>query len=124
MTKKILVIDDEELVTKTLLKLLSREGYSVTVTRSGKEAIEKVKESDFDLIISDVMMPELDGIETIKLIRNYLENSNKAPIPEVIITGYADMEKYESAKELEVMDYLYKPFDSAEFLRIIKKTIG
>lgn len=124
MGKKILVIDDEELVTKTLLRLLSREGYSATITRNGKEALEKAKEADFDLIISDVRMPEMDGIETIKHIRNYLEKSNKKPIPEVLITGYADMDKYESAKELEVVDYLYKPFDNADFLRIIKKTIG
>jgi CheY-like chemotaxis protein len=124
MAKKILVIDDEELITKTLLKLLSNEGYGATVVKSGKEAVEKVKETDFDLIISDVRMPEMDGIETVKQIRAYLEKSNKKPIPEVLITGYADMDKYTSAMELEVADYLYKPFDTADFLKIIKKTIG
>lgn len=124
MVKKILVIDDEELVTKSLLKLLNLEGYNTTVARSGKEAIEKVEKSDFDLIICDVRIPEMDGIETVKEIRAYLERSNKKPIPEVLITGYADVDKYESAMDLEVADYLYKPFDNAEFLRIIKKTIG
>ncbi len=69
MAKNILVIDDEELITKSLLKLLSKEGYNVTVARSGTEALENIKKIDFDLIISDVRMPEMDGIETIKEIR-------------------------------------------------------
>jgi CheY-like chemotaxis protein len=124
MAKKILVVDDEELITKSLLKLLSNEGYAATVVRSGKDALEKVKETDFDLIISDVRMPEMDGIETIKAIRSYLDKSSKKLIPEVLITGYADVDKYEIAKDLEVTDYLYKPFDNNEFLRIIEKAIG
>jgi CheY-like chemotaxis protein len=56
MTKRILVIDDEELITKSLLKLLSTEGYDTTVVRSGKEAIDKIRGADFDLIICDVRM--------------------------------------------------------------------
>jgi len=123
MAKKILVIDDEELITKSLLKLLSNEGYNTTVAKSGKEALEKVKKIDFDLIISDVRMPDMDGIETIKEIRSYLEKSNKKPIPEVLITGYADKDKYETAMELKVADYIYKPFERTEFLKVVKRTI-
>lgn len=123
MAKKILVIDDEELITKSLLKLLEKEGYKATVARNGKEALELVKKNDFDLVISDVRMPELDGVETVKQVREYLEKSGKKPIPEVLITGYADADKYTSAMELEVTDYLYKPFDNKEFLRIVKKAI-
>jgi len=124
MAKKILVIDDEELITKSLLKLLSNEGYNVTVVRSGKDAIEKIQEIGFDLIICDIRMPEMDGIETIKQIRIYLKKANKKSIPEVLITGYADVDKYESAMDLEVKDYLYKPFDTADFLKAVKRTIG
>ena len=123
MAKKILVIDDEELITKSLLKLLSTEGYNVSVVRNGKDAIEKVQASDFDLIISDVRMPDLDGIETIKQIRVYLKRLNKKPIPEILITGYADKEKYETALDLKIADYLYKPFDRADFLKIVKRNI-
>ncbi len=124
MEKHILIIDDEELITKSLLKFLNKEGYIVTVATSGKEALEKVKETDFNLIISDVRMPEMDGIETIKQIRAYLAKENKPAIPEVLITGYADADKYERATELEVADYLYKPFDASDFLEIVKKSIG
>lgn len=124
MEKKILVIDDEELITRSLIKLLRNEGYVASLARSGDEALGKIRAEDFDLIICDVRMPGIDGIETIKGIRAYLEKSNKKSIPEVIITGYADAEKYESAIDLEVADYLYKPFDNNEFLRIVRKTIG
>jgi len=122
--KQILVIDDEELLTKSLLKLLNSKGYAATIARSGLEALAKVKEADFDLIICDVRMPEMDGIETINQIRLCLEKLNKKNVPEILITGYADRDKYELAMDLEVTDYLSKPFDNAEFLRVIKKTIG
>ncbi|MCM8796055.1 MAG: response regulator [Candidatus Omnitrophica bacterium] len=124
MTKKILVVEDEELITKSLLKLLDAEGYNVTVVKNGRDAIEKVKTGDFDLIISDVRMPDLDGIETIKQIRAYLKRLNKKPIPEILITGYADKEKYEAALDLKIVDYLYKPFDRTDFLKIVKRNIG
>jgi YesN/AraC family two-component response regulator len=124
MAKNILVIDDEELITKSLLKLLDIEGYKTTVARSGSEAIEKIKETNFDLIISDVRMPGLDGIETIKQIRTYLKKSNKKAVPEVLITGYADVEKYEKAMNLKVADYLYKPFDKSDLLRVVKNNVA
>jgi len=124
MAKKILVIDDEELITKSLLKLLSAQGYNATVARSGSEALDKVREADFDLIVSDVRMPDLDGIETIGQIRVYLEENDKKPIPEILITGYADKEKYETAMGLKVADYLYKPFDREDFLKAVKRNIG
>lgn len=123
MAKKILVIDDEELITKSLLKLLSKEGYNVTIARSGAEALENIKKIDFDLIISDVRMPEMDGVEMIKKIRSHLKKMSKKPIPEVLITGYADKEKYEEAMGLKVADYIYKPFDMLDFLRVVKKQL-
>jgi CheY-like chemotaxis protein len=124
MAKKILLIDDDELITKSLLKLLYREGYNTTVVRSGKEAIDKVKEINYDLIICDVRMPEMDGIETIEQARTYLKKSNKKLIPEILITGYADIEKYEKAMDLKVADYIYKPFDIADFLKVVKRNLA
>jgi len=123
MAKKILVIDDEELITKSLLKLLDKEGYNTSIARSGEEAVNRVKESDFDLIICDIRMPEMDGIEMIKKIRSHLKKMSKKPIPEVLITGYADKEKYEEAMGLKVADYIYKPFDMLDFLRVVKKQL-
>jgi len=123
MAKKILIIDDEELITKSLLKLLSASGYSVVVVRSGADALAKVKEEDFDLIVSDVRMPGKDGIDTITEIRSYLSEKGKEQVPEILITGYADAQKYEQAMKLGVTEYLYKPFDREDFLCIVKKAI-
>lgn len=123
MSKRILVIDDEELVTRSLLKLLTAAGYSVSVVASGLEALRKLKKSEFDLIISDVRMPDLDGIETIKRIRAALKEAGKKPVPEILITGYADKDKYDTAMELGIVDYLYKPFDREELLEVIRQAL-
>lgn len=123
MAKKILVVDDEELVTKSLLRLLNSQGYNATVVRGGKEAVEKAKETDFDLIICDVRMPGMDGIKTIKEIRGHLKKANKKTIPELLITGYADRDKYETAMDLKVADYIYKPFDTKEFLDALRRNL-
>ena len=69
-------------------------------------------------------MPDLDGIETIEQIRTYLKQSNKKPIPEILITGYADEDKYKSALDLKVADYIFKPFDIKEFVEVVKRNLN
>lgn len=124
MPKKILVVDDEGLVTTSLQRLLKKEGYDVVIANCGKEAIEKAKEIDFDLIVADIRMPELNGIDTLKEIRQITKEQGKKPIPEIVITGYADENYYKRALELKVTDYLYKPFDTKEFLDAIRRNLG
>ena len=123
MAKNILIIDDEGLVTKTLKKLLTKAGYNAVVTSSGGEAMEKIKAEDFDLVVCDIRMPEIDGIETIGKIRQIQQDKGKKPCPEIIITGFADEGKYKDAVQLKVADYLFKPFDTQQFLDAIKKNI-
>lgn len=123
MEKNILVIDDEEIITKSLQKLLKKEGYGVTVAKNAAEALAAVKDQDFDLIVSDVRIPQVDGIEIIKEIRGCLKEQGKPALPEILITGYADEERYKSAVGLKVADYIYKPFDTAQFLEAIKRNL-
>lgn len=123
MPKNILVIDDEGLITKTLKKLLQTKGYDVTIAEDGPTALEKVKEADFNLIISDMKMPQMDGVETIKNIRQSLQEQDKEPVPEIIITGYADEDRYNNAIDLKVADYLHKPFDNDVFLQVVQDNI-
>ncbi|MFH1460746.1 MAG: response regulator [Candidatus Omnitrophota bacterium] len=124
MAKNILIIDDEALVTKSLRKLLEKKGYNVTIAQSGKEALKLVQEKEFNLIISDVRMPELDGVETIKAIRDYVKEQGKKPIKEILITGYADEQKYKDAVDLKVAHYIYKPFDTEELVEAVEDNIG
>ena len=123
MGKNILIIDDEALITKSLRKLLAREAYEVTIAQSGEEALDKVKKQKVDLIICDVRMPQMDGVETIKAIRDYLKSEGKKTVPEILITGYADEQKYKSAVDLKVADYIYKPFETEELLEIVKRNL-
>lgn len=123
MAKNILVIDDEGLVTKSLQKLLKNQGYNAVVATSGEDAFTQCKDQDFDLIVSDIRMPQLNGIETIQKLRELIKGQGKKPVPEILITGYADEDSYKKALELKVADYIYKPFDMEEFLATIKKNL-
>lgn len=123
MAKSILVIDDEGLVTKTLKKLLAKAGYNAIITSSAKEAFEFAQNQDFDLVVCDIRMPEIDGIETITRLREIRAAKGIPACPEIIITGYADEEKYKEAVQLKVAEYLFKPFDTNQFLEAIKRYV-
>ena len=124
MSKDILVIDDEEMVTLSLKKLLKKSGYEVDTANNGTDVMKKIKEANFDLIISDIRMPGEDGIEIVKKIRAYLQDNKKDKIPEILITGYASEDKYQSAVELQVRAYINKPFDIKELLQTVKDILG
>ena len=121
MPKRILIIDDEKLITMTLKRLLTKEGYHVTPALSGKAAIKQIEQSDFDMIIADIKMPEMDGIETVKKIREILTASGRKLIPEIFITGYASDENFQEAQRLNVVDYVEKPFDIKSLMQAVEK---
>jgi len=122
--KKILVIDDEELVLKSIQTLLRRTGYEVIVSRNGQEALKVIKGLQVDLIVCDVRMPSFSGIETIKAIRSFLLSEQRNLIPEILITGYAEESLNKQIEELNVAEYMYKPFDLRDFLASVKKNLG
>jgi len=119
--KNILLIDDDPLVLKTVGRLLQSHGYKIEQAASGEEAIEKAQNSRFDLIISDIRMPGINGIETLKRIRDLNANANRPAIPEIIITGYIDTQAQQEAANLGISDYLYKPFSIDEFMHAVSK---
>jgi DNA-binding NtrC family response regulator len=123
VSKKILIVDDEPLVSKTLVKLLQKHGFNAEIAESGEDALDVIKKDDFDLIITDVRMPGMDGVEMIKKIREYRKHADKKAIPEIMITGYADIDKYEAAMKLKVQEYIYKPFDNRKFLDTVHKIL-
>lgn len=123
MAKQLLLIDDDELVLQSLGMLLESRGYQVEKARNGFEALEKAETQNFDLVISDIRMPGMDGIELIQRLREILQERRRKAIPEILITAYADENAYLRALKLKVTDYLYKPFDMNQFLEIIAKRL-
>lgn len=124
MAKRILVIDDDVLVLKTVKKLLDREGYIVETSKNAKEGIEKIKSEDFNLVVCDVRMPETDGIELIEHARELKKSENKPAIPFVFITGYASEETPIRALKLGAKDYVLKPFDMDKLLESVKNNLS
>ena len=124
MSKRILLVDDDEMIIDSLQRLLIKKGYEVTVANNGHEAVELNKSQDFDLIITDIRMPRLDGISTIKIIRSMMDEKKQNRVPEILLTGYATEEHMLEAQHLKVADCLYKPVDIWELLKSIKKAIG
>lgn len=123
MNKNILLIDDDKLILVTLKRLLTREGYQVITAFNGQTALRKMEENGFDLVISDIKMPQMDGIETVKKIRELLVQEGKSLIPEIFITAYAKEEIYQKALELNAAGYIEKPFDVKTLVQTVKKTI-
>jgi len=123
MDKKILVIDDDVLVLKTVKKLLDREGYVVEIAKSAQEGLEKIMKQEFNLVVSDVRMPEKDGIELIEQVRQIRKNENKPHLPFVFITGYASEEAPIKALKLGAKDYVLKPFDIDKLLESVKNNL-
>lgn len=124
MSKSILLIDDDILILTTVKRLLAREGYKVSTALSGRAALRKMEDDGFDLIISDIKMPHMDGVETVKKIREYLTLHNKKLIPEVFITAYAKEDIYQDALELNASGYIQKPFDNKALQQTVKKAMG
>lgn len=111
MKPRILLVDDEEKFVDYLNKRLRNRDYEAEVALSGEEAIEKIKHTDYDVVILDVLMPGLDGIETLRAIKNI------KPLVEVImLTGHASVESGVEGMKLGAYDYLMKPCDIDELI--------
>lgn len=121
MSKKILVIDDEELIVRTLTKLFKKSGFEPFVVKSGQEAMVSVKKEKFDLIISDMRIPGISGVDVVKMIGETLMGQGIKPPPVIFITGYADEECEKKAKELNPAAYIYKPFNISDLLDKVNK---
>lgn len=118
MAEKILVVDDEELIRRTVAKILRKADHEVVLAADGAEAIELAKQESFDMVISDVRMPGIDGVETIRRIKEI-----QPEIYAIIITGYASEETPVQALKVGVNDYIFKPFEIDTFLHSVHRNL-
>jgi len=114
----ILVVDDEQIVLKSCERILAPHGYDVETTTSPNEALSRVKTNAFDLVITDIKMPEMDGLEFIRQVRESVPDMNI-----VLITGYPSQESIKQALAMRIVDYLPKPFSPSLLLEVTQNAI-
>lgn len=121
--KKILAVDDDGLVRRSLELLLREAGYEPTVASGGQEALELLAKKHFDLLITDIRMPGMDGLQVLQAVRAYCLEKHKRPIPEIVLTAYNDDAVRQSAVRLGVKEFLLKPFRIDEFLKVLEHNL-
>lgn len=118
---RILIVDDDPNIVQMLSDILTDEGYEVATATQSLRAFDRAKESQPDLILMDIMMPYLDGLDQIKLLS--LDDDLK-DIPIIVITAKARaLEGIEDLRALRIVDYLYKPFEISDLLEKIGKAL-
>ena len=110
----ILIVDDEEKIRKSLSGLLQDYGYEAASAGSGSECFQKMSSQRFTLIILDIVMPVMSGIEVLQRIKEEYKDTEV-----IIITGYADKEKAIATLRIGVYDFIERPFESKEILNTI-----
>lgn len=118
MSRRVLLIDDDLLVLRTLTRLLESEDYEVIAAASYDEALKAIREKAFGLVLSDIRMPGKNGVETVSEIQSSLIQAGKKDLPIVFITGYAEYGSELHANFLG--EVLYKPLDNEKLLLTIR----
>jgi len=121
MEKRILIVDDDEMVRMALVELLKPEGYLLDEAGSGKEALAKIDNEKYDLMMFDIIMPEIDGIELCKRVRAMEEYKE---IPIVFLTAKSREQDKVKGLEAGANLFLPKPISPEKLLSIISETIG
>lgn len=127
---KLLIIDDERGIRNTLREILADEGHEVDVAENGKQGLEMAQAKAYDLIFSDIKMPEMDGIEVLKALKGQPlptspqgEEAEPVDCPVVMITGHGDVETAVQALKAGAYDFLLKPLDLNRILITTKNAL-
>ena len=116
MSEKVLIIDDEPEFTEALAERMTNRGMDVSTSTSAIEGLKSVEDKSFDVVVLDLQMPEMDGIETLKALKK-----KKPELQVILLTGHATVEKGIEAMKLGAMDLLEKPADLTTLTEKIKK---
>ncbi len=115
----ILIVDDEDKMRHLLSMMLSRRGYAVEQAADGVEALKMIENTAFDMVISDIKMPRMDGIELLKKIQEM-----DVPCPVVFITAFATVDSAVNAMREGAVDYISKPFEEERIVLTVEKTLS
>jgi two-component system response regulator PilR (NtrC family) len=118
MAESVLIVDDEEIIRESLSFILSKEGYRVAEAANGRAAVERLKEESFDLVLTDLEMPEMKGIE---LLEHISKTSPETMV--VIITAYGSIDTAIAALRQGAVDYILKPVEFDELLIKVRRLL-
>ena len=116
MNGRILIVDDEEIVIQSCLRILSGAGFEIDAAHDGLEALSKINENGYDMLILDIKMPRMDGIEVLRRVKEA-----RPDIDVIMITGLHEIETAVQAMKLGALDYLPKPFDPEELELVVAR---
>jgi len=117
--KKALVIDDEQIVLDSVSQILIDDNYEVDVSLSGREGLDWAIERPYDIVLTDIRMPDIGGMRVLRDIKRV-----KSSLPVVIITGYATTKSAVQAMKLGAADYVEKPFEPEQLLDAVARALG
>ena len=118
MSAKILIVDDEEIVIRSCRRILGDSMYVVDSAHDGQEALRKVDETEYDLIILDIMMPGIDGLEVLQHVKE-----RHPGVDVIMMTGLSEIQTAVKAMKLGAFDYLSKPFDPDELKHVVDRAL-
>jgi DNA-binding NtrC family response regulator len=112
---RILIVDDEERFRTTMCKLLKAHGYDADAVGTGQEAIRKITEESWDVMILDMKMPEMNGVQVLSEVRKL-----DSRVEVIVLTGYASIDTVQDVMKFGAYDYLLKPYRTEELLEKIE----
>ena len=121
MQRRVLIIEDEKLIILSTQMVLEASGFRVDSAMDGEEGIQKAKQSAPDLILLDIMMPGIDGWETLTRLK---QETSTSEIPVVIFTAREHSRGHQKSAEMGAADYFRKPFEPDELIELVEKHIG
>lgn len=121
MAKRILVVDDSAAVRQSVAYVLDQAGYEIVQANDGQDALTKLDGAPFALVVTDVNMPNMDGIELTRQIR---ANSDYKFTPIVVLTTESQSTKMNEGKEAGATGWIVKPFNSEKLLQVVKRLAG
>jgi diguanylate cyclase (GGDEF)-like protein len=119
--RRILLAEDDEMITVVVRQLLEREGYDVTTCTNGSAALRSIYENSYSMVLSDILMPQLDGFQLLQKVRELPESER---IPVVMLTSMGKDQDVHRGFELGADDYIVKPFSSAELLSRVRRLLN
>ena len=121
MSAKVLIVDDDPGIRMLLSKFLQREGYETVMAQNGLEGVEFAKKHQPDLIVMDVVMPQMDGLTAARLIKFYKPLSN---VPILFLTAKDAGKEIELAQAVRAEVYITKPFDVRQVIDVVRETLS